>query len=470
MVLSDPLGRASAHLRTLVTTRLGPEPFWPAELIATTAEPIPVGTPARLPGRCYRSIASPRGANLYWDLPQLVAAHRMAAVTGAADLSAAADAYAASWLTGLRAPSGLLRWGNHYYWSFDRRAVVHFVDAEDPFPVPDGDDGEYHEMRPLPTAWGVLRRVDASATEAALTACRGHIVREDGAFNRHATGDGTLHAFLESGAILALGWAEAAAAGGPAWMAAEARRIIAFSANQRGASGLLRNSQLVQRWDGVSATSEVGMWAGAVARCGEVLADPDLVALAAEVLGRWLELAWDESAGRFRGRLLVADGAHDRSPRTTVYQPGEWCDAWDPLFPAHDYPMACAEACLRLHRLTGAGRFADGARRWMRHLDRQGRPCQPGLDGTAVPGTCAEHYGRAIHALDGIARQLGDTTAAAMADQLAIEAVSGLWTGRMFRGRIGDDRYGAVDGVGILILALLGRSEVGEGDGMGFLW
>lgn len=464
------LAQAQAHLHAVSAARIGPLPLWPAEIDTGTQSLLPAGVPSRFPPRCYRWIAAPRGANLYWDLPQVVAAHRVAALTGDTALATAADAYVGAWLTHATAPCGLLRWGNHYYWDLDRGAVAHFASAEDPHPPAAHDDAQYHEMRPLPTPWAALARVDAAATDRALDACRRHIVGPDGSFDRHATVTPVVrnqHAFLESGAILAEGWAQRAAQGGADPLAAAARSIITFSASQRGRSGLLRNSPTLDRWDMHTATSEVGMWAGAVARCGDLLGDRTLIACAAEVLARWLELAWDPARQRFFGRLHVDSGLPVLGARTTQYQPGDWCDVWEPLFPAHDYPLPCAEACLDVYHLTGDDRFAIGAQRWLRHIVGQGLPQQATVAGNRIPGTCAEHYGRAIHVLDRIGSLLHDPLATLHADRLAAEAVKRLWTGTMFRGRPGEDRYAAVDGVGILLLALLER-EHGPGDLLGF--
>ncbi len=68
-------------------------------------------------------------------------------------------------------------------------------------------------------------------------------------------------------------------------------------------------------------------------------------------------------AGRFRGILDVDSGAPVGGGWTTTWQPDAYGDVWEPRFPAHDYPMPCAEACLRLHRLTGRTVFAQGVER-----------------------------------------------------------------------------------------------------------
>lgn len=455
------------HLRTLIqaTEAMGAAPFWPAQLDTATLA-LPGATPSRFPPRCYRWIASPGGSNLYWDLPQVVAARRLSVLTGDPSHGDAGSHFIAAWLRQACSGNGLPLWGNHYFWDLQRRVAVHFAGDETPQPVGAEHQAKYHELRPLPVPWRALAQVDPRATGAALMAMRRHIVGADGVFDRHATVTpvtGNHHAFLEAGAILAEGWA-----GQGGELASAARMVIAYSAGQRGRSGLLRNSPTKDRWDMHTSTSELGMWAGSVARCGVLLHDRALIDLAGEVLATWLRFAWDPVAGRYRGRLAVDDGSTIVTPRTTEYQPGDWCDVWGQVFPNHDYPMPCAEACLLLHRLTGRSEFADGARQWIRHLAAQGRAQQPALDGRLVDGTCAENYGRIIHFLAEAATVLAQPGLLDQARTLADEAMGHLWTGRMFRGRAGEDRYGAVDGVGILILALL-RLETGEdGDLLGF--
>lgn len=217
-----------------------------------------------------------------------------------------------------------------------------------------------------------------------------------------------------------------------------------------------------------TCTSEVGFWAGGCLRSGLLLGDPSLTTLAADILRPWLAAAWDAEASLYRGRIRVADGSHDDTPCSTLYQPDRWADCWNPLFPNHDHPFACAEACLALWRATGDEAFALGARRWLRHLETQGEP-RLGTD-RSIPGACAEHYGRAIHLLCAAAHDFNEPTLLQRAQTLADAALARLGTGGLLRSHPGEERYEAVDGVGVLLLALYRLRFGRDPDLMGWWW
>jgi hypothetical protein len=89
--------------------------MWMAMLDVRTLRHPETARDPRLPSRCYRSIASPWGSNLYWDLPQVVAAHAWAAACDRPALAAAADAYVHAWFPDGCDRDGLPWWGNHSY-------------------------------------------------------------------------------------------------------------------------------------------------------------------------------------------------------------------------------------------------------------------------------------------------------------------------------------------------------------------
>lgn len=188
----------------------------------------------RLPSRCYRSIASPWGSNLYWDLPQVVATHAWAAACDRPDLATAADAYVRAWFPEGCDRDGLPWWGNHAYWDVRRGAYVVFIGEEEPRPVTVDERAHHHEVRPLPVPWEAVARVDAPAARRAVQAmAAGHIVAPDGCFDRHAIGDpqrGNHHAFIESGATLAASLAWLGAQPGHAAIATQAATVLRWSA------------------------------------------------------------------------------------------------------------------------------------------------------------------------------------------------------------------------------------------------
>jgi hypothetical protein len=125
--------------------------------------------------------------------------------------------------------------------------------------------------------------------------------------------------------------------------------------------------------------------------------------------------------------------------------------------------MPFAEACLDLWQLTGDQTFALGARRWMTHI---GNSLPPRQD----RGGYAEHYGRCIHFLLRAARMLHDGNATELVKHIADDAIARLWCDEagMFRSHPGEDRVDAVDGLGILFLALMELETNREPEFQGF--
>jgi hypothetical protein len=469
-----------AHLNRLVTRGVdvygGEEtPMWMASLDTRTGRyPEDDARPAEIGKRVYRAIDAPRGCSLYWDQPTLVAAHALS------DLDddryrQAADDYVASFLERCVASNGVFLWGNHYYYDAFKDEVVRFHGDETPVPVDlTGERGELHEIRPLPPAWAIFERVSPEATERAIRAAvAGHLVDEEtGEFNRHAAGS-TGCAFLEAGGVLAESLGRLYARTGDVDLIKMADKMVAYSFRHRGVdTGLLENNPTWCRWDKVTSTTEVGLWAGSLLRAADYVdsARPEAEgwkAVADAGMSAWLRYGFDASAGRYYGRLSVADGSPILGSKETPYQPGDYSDLWAPLFPTHDYPMPFAEACLALYQRTGAARYQTACERWV-DIIRDELPARGGR------GAYAEHYGRCLHFLLRYTEVFDNSAAQRLAEQVATEALDVLFAsdgaGGMFRGHPGEDRYDAVDGVGFLLLALLRFVTGMEPDTMGLGW
>lgn len=437
---------------------------WMASLDTNTGRyPVDDRRPEGIERRCYRFIEAPRGCNIYWDGPQLAAAHALADLTDTPALHEAADAYVADFLDRCMSSSGLPLWGNHYYWDAFEGTVMRFTGDESPRPCdPATDPGDLHEIRPLPVPWEALWRVSPQQTETAIRVMleRHLFDPENGGFNRHADGRAGC-AFLEAGGLLieAAGWLHERAPD-PA-LVETAGRIARWSFKHRNARiGLLENNPTETRWDKHMSTTEVGMWAGCLLRAAEQMPQlqDELREMATEATAAWLRHGFDEQTGQFFGRLMVADASPVIEPKTTPYQPGDYADPWEPLFPAHDYPMQMTEVCIELLRMTGRPLFAQAVDRWVGHL-------QASLPARGSLGGYAEHYGRAVHFLCNASEMLDRPAWRDIAASLADEAVELLWAGEMFRGHPGEDRYDAVDGAGVLMLALI-RLETGSDEPM----
>lgn len=454
--MSDYISHIKSHLDWFLehgtVNGYGPDDnaMWMSSLdLHTHRHPVSWDRPEGIEKRCYRWIESPDGSNLYWDQPLLVAAHALGG-----SYAEAADAYVRDFLARSVAPNGLFLWGNHYYYHAKKGSVVFFPGGDSPKAVdPSTQDGAYHETRPLPVAWDVLWRIDAGKTEQSIRAQGDwHVVDgKTGEHNRHAD-QKRGHAFLESGAILAESLCWLAKRIGDTSLTALALKVATFNFHHRNEkTGLLSNSPTKDRWDMHMVTSEVGMWANCLMRCYHLTGEVGFAKMASEALGAWLDLAWDDSKQNFYGKLMIATGEPVLGPKTTKYQPTDYCDIWEPLFPAHDYPMPNAEACLMCYRHTGDERFLKGLEHWIQVIK----------NALPSPRGYAEHYGRCIHFLCEAGEALNCSEWRDLAAQIAQEANQNLLMQDRFRTHVGEDRCDAVDGLGFLFLALM-RLERGQ--------
>jgi hypothetical protein len=413
--------------------------------------------------RVYRNIDAPKGCTLYWDQPALVAAHALSRLTGDDSYSNAADRYVCDFLDRCVAKNGMFLWGNHYYYDAFRDEVMRFHGDETPVPAKMASErGELHEIRPIPPAWALFWRVSSEMTEKAIRQLgRQHLFdAELGGFNRHADGKRS-YAFLEAGGILAETLAWLAARTGDRYLADTARRIIEFSWLYRYSdTNLVENSPTKDRWDKYVCTTEVGLWAGCALRAAELGQISVLNEIAAAAVSAYLDYGYDADAQRYYGKLKVRDGRPSLGPKSTRYEPGDYADIWNALFPTHDYPLALAESCLTLYTRTRKVRYQQAVARWVNIV----------RDALSTGQGYAEHYGRCIHFLCRAAHVFDESSWLSLAEQAAEKAIDLLFVDGMFRGHPGEDRYDAVDGVGYLMLALLYLDTGQEPDGMGFFF
>lgn len=447
----------------------GPSPsrMWLASLDTRTGRyPADDTRPAHIPKRAYRNIDAPRGCSLYWDQPAIVAAHALSEVTGESVYREAAEDYVADFLERCVADNGLFVWGNHYYYDAFRSVAVRFGGDETPQPCDLAcDPVELHECRPITPAWETFWRLDPEATEREIREMvRLHLADgETGMFNRHADCKRGC-AFLEAGAVLieSLSWLYEKV--GDPELIKVARSVAEFSfAHRDPVTGLMENNPTVGRWDKHTSTTEVGLWAGCLLRSARMTGEEQWVEMADVVVRAWMKYGYDAASGKFFGRLLVKTGEPDFSEPSSKFQPRDYVDLWRPQFPAHDYPMSFAEACLMLHEATGDAYYHEACRRWLGFIDRS-------LPANNGKGGYAEHYGRALHFAIACRDRFGDPLAGERVQRIAAEAHDMLWDQRMYRTHPGEHRYDAVDGVGYLMLALIRLHTGVEPDMLGTGW
>lgn len=470
-MMPDYLDLMCQHLDKIITSGtadFGPDPnaMWMASLdIRTGKYPADDTRPPHIGQRVYRLIDAPRGSTLYWDQPQVVAAHHLSRVTGNPAYQQAGEAYVQDFLLRCVANNGLFVWGNHYYYDVVQGTAVRFLDGRHPpEPVDFSTETSYlHEIRPVPPAWALFWEQNPALTELAIRRVgEKHVFdAETGGFNRHADNRQS-YDFIEAGGILAetLAWLYAKTKDSS--LCDLALKIARYSfAGCHPETGLIENSRDSKRWDKVTSTTEVGLWASSLLRAQAYTGVAEFGEMAAPAVLAYLKYGYDEGANRYYGRLNVADGTPQTGDKETTYQPGVYADIWNALFPTHDYPTALADSCVSLYEQTGNPAFEQAVHRWARIIDEESQ----NPDGSI---RYAEHYGRAIRFLLRASRTFDHQPYHQQADALAQQAMEQLFDCGMFRSHTGEDRYDAVDGVGYLMLALIDLVTDEEPDLMGF--
>lgn len=457
---TDFLVLALAHMDKVITSGTdvyGPvkTAMWMASLDTNTGR-YPDVAKARVGQRVYREIAAPNGSTLYWDQPQLVAAHALSRHTGEPRFAEAADDYVRAFLERCVDENGLFEWGNHRYYDAYTDMVVRF-------------QGGPHEMRPISGAWDMFWKISPDLTEREIrqAGVRHLFDSKSGGFNRHDNGKPGC-AFLESGGVLIESLCWLAKRNGDRSLVDAAVRIASYSyGNRNQATGLVENNPTVTRWDKFVCTTEVGLWAGSLLRASDWSGVGEFVTIARQAVAAWLRYGWDPKRKRYYGQINVKDGAPvlaaKSNPDPTDYFPGVHSDIWNAMFPTHDYPMAMAETCVELYRRTKAHEFEEAVHRWAGVVTDEPVP-RTAKDGR---GAYAELFGRAIHFLLSAGRVLSRPEYSAQARRLADQACRTLLAQGMFRSHGGEDRYDSVDGTGYLLLALIELQSGKQPDLMG---
>ena len=426
--------------------------------------------------RVYRRIHAPRGSNLYWDLPTIVSAHRLSQITGNAAYSAACDAYIDAFLERCVSPqNGLFLWGNHlWYHVFDDRMekIGH----------------PSYEARPLPVNWDAFWDRHPDATARCIRAMGTfHVTnRETGSFDRHAKTTvrdyrpteadvQASYPFLEAGGVIAesLCWLAARDPDDREELIDLALRIGRYSAAQcNEETGLVRNQPVQRRWDYRRASSEIGLWGAMLLRCAQLTGNQEFAEIPQPGMLAYLRYGWDEKAGKYYGSVEVETGQPAKAVKTEPFLPDEYSDIWEPLFPTHDYPMEMAEACLSFFEATGNAEYRVGAERWVEHIRRSlpARFLSERHAGDWIDGAYAASYGRCIHFLSRASRVLNEPAHRKLAEQVAEDAIDALYVPSVgaFRSHPGEDVADAVDGLGVLFLALMELETGADGDLQGF--
>ncbi len=200
-----------------------------------------------------------------------------------------------------------------------------------------------------------------------------------------------------------------------------------------------------------ASSTEVGLWAGSLVRASQLTGNEEFRKIAGAAIKPWLHNGFDNQAKKYFGRLSVETAKPLVPEQPRGYTPPMYADVFDiHERPSHNYPMPMAEACLSLYQQTREDLYRQAVVRWTGHV-------RGSLPANGTRGAYAEDYGRVIHFLLRAAEVLECNEYRELAVTVADEAMEQLYVPKMgmFRSHPGEDRCDAVDGPGILLLALL---------------
>lgn len=221
------------------------------------------------------------------------------------------------------------------------------------------------------------------------------------------------------------------------------------------------------RWDGVrSATTTPALYVPALLRAYEHTGVEMFRDQAAAYLAGWAEHAYDPESGSFWGSLEL-DGTPVPGPWAPggyeQFEPRGLIDLWAPEFITAQYNPDAAKAYAIAYQQLQDPELLATAKQWA-NLIRQNLPATETLADTwyggyslnwAPHGTYAEHYGHSIELFVALFEETSESHYLMSARDLANDAISSLWYEGMLRGHPNKPYYEAVDGVGVLLEALI---------------
>jgi len=180
----------------------------------------------------------------------------------------------------------------------------------------------------------------------------------------------------------------------------------------------------------------------------------------------WAEYAYDPQSGSFWGSLEL-DGTPVPGPWAASgypqFEPRGLIDLWAPEFITAQYNPDAAKSYAQSYQALGDPDLLDTAKKWAA-LIRDSLPATDTLDETwyatyssdwAQHGTYAEHYGHIVDFFATLYEETGEAHYLLSARTVAQEAIAALWFEGMFRGHPNKPYFEAVDGVGVLLEALI---------------
>lgn len=408
---------------------------------------------------------NPGGCDLWDDGPLLKTLVEFGQRVGDPRYESAVDAYITAFCARARKENGLLGWGSHLYYDAYTESLA------------DDRHGHVHEILVHDPDWSRLHHLAPEAVRAEIEGIwQWHIVdHETGYHNRHDDGRPGLD-FAFSGGSFATAFAFWSTVDDRDLWLARARLVADNHWRHRDpVTGLVADTPGTPgRYDAEHCFTTIpGPHAAALLRCFALTGETWFRDVAVSYIKAFDRYAWDEEAGQYYAALKLDGTPVPEAARGEGYDawmPTGYVDIWPTTIYAYEWPLLAAQASIYAYERTGDAALLDIARRWARDI----RGAMPPAVGrrwrdevlAAVPGaadgTYAEGYGRAISFFCHLHAATGDAADLATARELADDALAKLGHDGWLVGLPGKPYYEAVDGVGVLLYALLELSLAPE--------
>lgn len=452
----------------------------------------------RLEGRIHRR--GERGANLWNDQTLLRTMYAVAERSGDDKYRDAADAYVSYYLENCFRPNGLLYWGSHVHWDCYRDQ-----------PGGDGDGKGPHEILINECSWDVLYRINPEAVKREVDNIWKHHVhsKDTGRHNRHDYGHpGADFPFSGGSYVEAFSFMHRVT-GDEAYLRQaklvtdwhwrhrdQETNLVAFQPGN-----MLSEREAYHFYGSTFASAITGPHAARLLHSYELTGDEHFRDVAVAYLLAYDKYGWLEDKQTFVGMLNL-----DGTITTTADAPSDYhsqlpnqdkepdpgysvppigpVDMWPTTIYPLDFPLHTAQCAIYAYELTPEDdtttreALLTMAKHWATAIEHD-LPAHPGRTFSktieqAMPkvketgGTYAGNYGRAISFFVHLYRATGNTHYLDVAEQIAGDAVDKLYvettitegdgtekTWGIFKGHAAKPYYEAVDGVGLLLYALM---------------
>ncbi len=423
------------------------------------------------PAACFRGLMrpcfwKPRGSDLLVDQATLRAMYAVSQLTGKREYARFADDYFAFVMKELVDDKGFLWWGWHRFYDV-------FADERS------GSHGLHHEMHTIRPLWDEMWRINPEATRRQIDAIwRWHVVdKTTGEINRHGNGGrGCDFAMAAAEFIYALGFLYAKT-GDPHYLEAATLVTNYYWNGRHPKTNLIatRPNAGKNRFDGWHSDTVIpGLHAHFLLKTYETTRQAVFRDVALAYLKAYANYGYDSKTDNFWAGLLL-DGTPVPDYREAGgyrdHGPSGYADFWEPYVLGHEHHIYSAQNYAYASQVTGEPFLLQTAIRYAESIDKAlddttARPGTYYYDRYArhfsPHGTYAGMYGRIISFYLHLYALTKERQYFDMARQVGRTAVSKLYYKGLFRGHPAKRYYGAIDGVGFLLVALIQLDQVGK--------